>query len=111
MKPTLAAVAAQAGAGDRESLRDLLDEWLRDDTTTQTIQTKKVYRSAIARLLDWLEAQGQPLTAAALTAAQINGFLDSVEVTQRGPSRNRIRVWCDWLLRRGVLAQNPLRLG
>ena len=110
-KPSPTRVAAPAGAGDRESLRDLLDEWIRDGTTTQTIPTKKVYRAAIARLLDWLEFQDQPLIAAALTAAQINGFLDSAEAGQRGPARNRIRVWCDWLLRRGALAQNPLPLG
>lgn len=93
------------------SLRELLGEWVLDDTTYQTAQTKKAYRTTIARLLDWLEHQGLPLVGASLTPEQVNAFLDGPEAARRGPARNRIRVWCEWLERRRVIAQNPLPLG
>lgn len=107
-KPVPAAQTAQAG-GDR--LRDLLGAWIADDRASQTPQTKKSYRAAGARLLDQLERRGLALVGATLTPEAVNGCLDSLEATQRSAARNRIRVWCEWLERRGVIAKNPLPLG
>jgi hypothetical protein len=102
---------AEGAKKSNASLRDLLDEWIRDDTTTQAAQTKKVYRASVARLLDCLESQGLPLIGASLTPAQVNAFLNSSEAARRGPARNSIRVWCEWLEWRKVIAKNPLPLG
>lgn len=107
-KPRPAVGPDQAGS---TLLRDLLGAWIADDSTYQTPQTKKNYRATIARLLDRLEQRGLTLVGAALTPEEVNGYLDSLEAGQRGAARNRIRVWCEWLERRGVIAKNPLPLG
>jgi hypothetical protein len=97
--------------GQGTALRDLLDAWVRDDTTYQASQTKKIYRASIARLLAWLEQQGKPGSIDALSQETIEVFLGTVEATRRGQARNSIAVWCDWLVRRGKLARNPFVRG
>ena len=63
------------------------------------------------RLVGWLKAQGHPATPAALTATRIDAYLAMLEPEQRGPARNRIAVWCDWLVLRGALKKNPVVRG
>jgi hypothetical protein len=106
--PPQARLAGRKGVERRGALYDLIAEWVGDDSTYQAAQTKKVYRATLERLAGWLVAQGHPATPAGLTAARIDAYLATLEPEQRGRARNSISVWCDWLVRRGALKQNPV---
>jgi site-specific recombinase XerD len=94
-------------------LRPLADSWhLHLDAENKSPKTIKAYLDAAGQLIKFLDAQGMPTTADALTREHIETFLVAVrEATSAATAATRYRglqQYFKWLTEEGEIARNPM---